>query len=306
MTTTVYHINRAGKKAVCKATKIACQFSAASHTTEVSEVTDTETLLKKMDSFTSVAVDEATNSHAFHPMNEVSFPQPFVSSTWAKLAFEFTDDDPYYGPEAYSELSQDVHQVDVKELLHGIHQYSEIPDEYVAYAEKNDWGNPDNFEVQRTWGYYEEIEVDVSLKPEFMAKVEAYYYSSPVATDSNGVLAYARGKGLDTTGKTPVEALKALLKQENGGRDHPRVDNADTVESKSLQLKNIRIPSQKHYDAVEPRKLQPGKGSSPIAGVVVRENGVDSLVDGYHRTKHLNGKLRKSATYFVLSNTSKP
>lgn len=306
---TTYHINKAGKKAVCGATVRPCRYASTPHTTDDNEVKDVTSLLNKMDSLgagpkpLAFAVEEGVLPH---PMDGVQPPTKFLSSYSAALSFEFEDDDPYYGPSDYSELSQDVREVDLRGLLSSVHGNSYIPDEYVAYAKENGWDNPDNFEVSRRWGYYEEIEVEIDLKPELFEKIQAHYYSSPVAEDPEGILVYARGKGLDTTGHSPVEALKALLKSENGGKDHPRVDAATAVRRQSIRLDDIRIPSQRHYDTVEPRKPEPAdKRNGPIAGVVFEENGKYSLVDGYHRTKWLRKKLRKSATYLVLSNTEK-
>lgn len=122
-------------------------------------------------------------------------------------------------------------------------------------------------------------------------------------TDEQLVLQYCAGKGYPPHGLTAVEALKAQLKAENGGKDHPRVDIAQHVYLATIQFANLRIPASQHWERIQSAPLTPpNQGEKPIAGVVIENrDGTYTLVDGYHRTKGLKTESQATqADYFVL------
>lgn len=295
------HINAAGKKVICHAEKRTCRYATLPETTDASP---SEDLLQKM--------SELDNVIKVIDLEKTSLPAPSGHISQPGIIFNFYDED-YYN-DSYADLTTEFESVIMRDLLSGIHGFSYYHEEYVAlitpeyikHAEDNDWANSSNFIITRTRGYYDEIDLEVELTPEFLQEVNEYNYRRANAQDTQGVLSYCRGKGIDTTGKTPLQAIQEQLKTENNGKKHVKVAKAERVEVESVRLENIIIPAEKHYNNVEPRKPEStlSKGKS-IAGVVYKDpNGTLTLIDGYHRTKYLKEveKRKRSAQYFVLSN----
>lgn len=159
-------------------------------------------------------------------------------------------------------------------------------------------------------GYYGEELDDVELPKELDAILDNYFYNQPNAEGPEGVLSYLRGKGYDTTGERPLEAIKGALQAENNGRLVSKVAKAKKWRAGEISLDRIKLPSESQRKAGEndPRPLTnpyPGKAatSSKVAGVVIDSgNGNYELIDGYHRLAHLKQSNRKRSRYLVLSN----
>lgn len=300
MTTTTYHIRADGTRGICGATKRACRYS--NHTTEaVHTAAKDET---ELNSF----FEEMQILHVQNLRVTTLKPPADEPTTVSSHHFMFDDEIDYYTEPHEVTLVTEPEYIDVQGVLadlHGVNK-EDIPNEYTAHAKENKWDAPENFVINRYYGYYGEVFTDVTTTPELTEKVTEYYRNMENATDSQGVLQYCRSKGQPTAGMTPIEALKAQLSKENKGKKHKYVDHATNVWLETVRLEDIRIPAQKHYDRVEPRKPEASLRSNPtIAGVVrMDENRDYVLVDGYHRTKFLNESGRyKKGKYFVLTNT---
>lgn len=287
-----WHYNIQGERKECRARKQPCRLRPAPAPT-----TNLNAELDRANEDTGIP------ALALLPASELGEPKRFLNYGYG---FEFDYDDPYYGPNDGGVLSEEITHINMKDFLAEVHgtETSVITDDYIQYAESQRWDNPENFFVDRSWGYYNEIEVSIELRPEFLAEVQSHYYRLDNATDQDRVLPYVRGKGYPTEGKSPVEALKAQLKAENNNQSHRRVDNSTEVNVQSVQFQKIIIPATAHYENVIPSEPQAPVPDIPkIAGVVVANNdGTYTLVDGYHRTKFIRqDRRRRSATYFVLS-----
>lgn len=165
-----------------------------------------------------------------------------------------------------------------------------------------------DFEVNIVNGYYGE-ELDSIKAPQGLTKVlNQYYYSQNNAVGHYSVLPYLRGKGYDTTGESPLTAIKGALRAENGGRLNKKVENAKSFKVVKIGLKNIKKLSKSQEAAAvkDQRKPLPVKETGmreEIAGVAFKnETGEYELVDGYHRTAYYeNQTKRQKVSYIVLS-----
>lgn len=174
--------------------------------------------------------------------------------------------------------------------------------EYLDSLELND---TTNYSIDVSNGYYGEVDAFVEYVGEhdIQEKINEFYYAKDNAIDSYGVLEYVRSKGQATKGLKPIDAIKEQLKNENDGKNSIIVNRANRVISKQVNIKDIEIPANKHYDGAESREIESKNDSKDIAGVVVYKPEAKKyiLVDGYHRLKGLNDKGRKRGNYIVLS-----
>ena len=187
-----------------------------------------------------------------------------------------------------------------------------VPADLIEYAtETLNMDKSDSYEISATSGYYgEEVHVRTSQLP----ALRKWYWNRNNAWDTSGVLDYVRGKGLDTTGKTPVEAIKAQLAAENNGKMVAVLDESHSVFVRRLSPSEITLldaerlqktepapiqsPISKHEDPTTHEELLVGKD---IAGVVVQKDNKYFLVDGYARHKGLGRNPNKQQEYIVLS-----
>lgn len=168
--------------------------------------------------------------------------------------------------------------------------------------------NSDDYSPNILRGYYGEELSSIEL-PEALSKViDDYYYAQPHAEGPENVLGYIRGKGYDTTGERPLEALKGMLQAENNGRVLQKIEKVTRWKKATLGIDSIATPSrvQTTEGETNPREPQlPGKSkkaSDVIAGVVLqRKDGSYELIDGYHRRGWLKANKKKRANYIVLS-----
>jgi len=182
---------------------------------------------------------------------------------------------------------------------------SDIPDDLVDYATNVlEMDDEDAYEIGASGGYYgEEVYINSTQIP----ALRAWYYKADNANDANGVLEYVRSKGVDTSGKTPVEALKAQLALENKGKLPAAVANANSIEVKSLRASNIIIPDKAKFDNTVASELPKASKSSngsardAVFTAVVAKDKNDKyvLVDGYSRVKGL--PPGRATNYIVLS-----
>lgn len=178
-----------------------------------------------------------------------------------------------------------------------------IPQELVDIAE-NELGlhEVEAYEVEVTNSYYgEEARVILSDPETVMPRLLEYFFSLGDAVDAEEILPYLRGKGFDTTGLTPVNAVKMHLKEENRGKVVDYVENASIASRKTLRIGEVKIPQLRHYEAVEARPVIAPKGVKNTVGVVVKRGNEYVLVDGYHRMKSQKSKGAKTGSFIVLA-----
>lgn len=188
----------------------------------------------------------------------------------------------------------------------GLPYDKDLPEDFKEILEK--YKDPiDDFEIYTVGGYYgEEYEVVPSAR--LQKDIKNYYYNRPNAVDMNKVLPYIRGKGTETTGLTPIEAIKKQLKEENG-RILKDAEEADAFKIEKIKTSKITRGSRKQTqlasdDPKEPKKID-GVDSLTVAGVVFQNKaGEYRLVDGYHRTAYLDKHQRQSGVYIILAKKS--
>jgi hypothetical protein len=221
------------------------------------------------------------------------------------------DDSPSYAEDMNRDSTIEnlrVTEVDVKSAL--AHTFncpeSQIPQDLIDLAEKEGFANPDNWEIEVEGGYYGEELGNASVHPEILAKLRGWYYDQADAHDAAGVLEYCRSKGSETTGLTPLEALKAQLTKENPGRTNNRVDTANVIRVAKLKFSKVRVPktAAARMQQIEARTAMPPAGvkAPKISGIVIQQGNDYILVDGYHRLKSETSVNKRIGAYIILEN----
>lgn len=159
----------------------------------------------------------------------------------------------------------------------------------------------DSYEIFIEDGYYgEEASVVLANPYSVNQRIKEYYFSRPDAVDRANILPYLRGKGHDTTGKQPLEAVKESLMLENGGKKIASVEKAQKVHQQSIPLDDVIIPKRSYYDKVSSVETVTPKNAPTIHGVVVKKGDSYRLVDGYHRFKGIFDKGTHEGQFIVL------
>ena len=166
-----------------------------------------------------------------------------------------------------------------------------------------------DFEAETSPGYYGEELDSITVPDELLKVLDDYYYSQPNAAGPENILGYLRGKGYDTTGERPLEAIKGALQAENKGRLSTKVTRARKWRIANISLANITVPSDAQAEIGEkdprsPSSPYPGRQNPRdiIAGVVLQKNdGTYELIDGYHRRGWLKANGKKKPRYIILS-----
>lgn len=179
---------------------------------------------------------------------------------------------------------------------------SNIPDDLVRMADDElDMDNPESYDVHAVNGYYgEEVEVHINNEAYVAERLRSYYLNMPDANDEGGILPYLRGKGLNTVGLTPIEAVKKHLRDENRGNIVDYVEKTNVVSKKRIDLSDVKIPQKHHFDTVAPRDPLSPDGVEKICGIVVKKDRAFFLVDGYHRLKHELEREQFAGNFIVL------
>lgn len=204
----------------------------------------------------------------------------------------------------YEGLTVENKPVDTREVLSQIYSTDpgNIPDDLVRVAnDELHLDQPDYYEAYAENGYYGEEPVVALAYPEDVHKrLTEYFYSLPDAKDDQGILPYVRGRGVDTTGLTPVNALKKSLREENNGKLVSAAEKATKVTRGAIPFSKIEITQKKRYESVAPKVPNSPKGADKIIGVVVKRGDSFVLVDGYQRVKHANLSKGKNGTFLIL------
>jgi hypothetical protein len=168
--------------------------------------------------------------------------------------------------------------------------------------------NSSDYEAEISPGYYGEEFSGIKVPDELKEVLAKHYYAQPDAGGPENILTYLRGKGYETTGERPLEAIKGALQAENNGRLIAKVAKTRKWRTAAINLSSITLPSESQQAAGEkdPRPLSSPYGkNSPtgeIAGVVLqRSDGTYELLDGYHRMGSLKAEGKRKKKYIILS-----
>lgn len=218
----------------------------------------------------------------------------------------YRDYDDYCRDAEYEGLRIDRGSLNPRAVLAYLYKVNpeDIPDSLVTKATNElDLDSEDGYEVYASGGYYgDEAHVDFAYPDTALKTLKRYYYELPDAKDEAGVLQYVRGKGVDTAGLTPIEAIKKQLNDENHGKTHQLVERSNTVTAKKVNFDQVEIPQKKHFDAVEPRPVVAPENVDAVCGVLVQTGEYRyRLVDGYHRMKHKTLANGKTGKFIVLT-----
>lgn len=279
-----YHINAKGERAQCFAEKRPCRYRPAPAPASSSHerIETKEQLFNRMDQ-----ANEAQRVAAIEP-NPLLEPNSYLySSTVQHFTF---DDDVYYPEDSGGNLSTEIVEMPDEDVILRDLFKGRYPDHRVAipadlrnYARKIGVFEPENYNVSRGWGYYDEIETDVELKPEVLSQLKDYYFNYDNAVDEGHILPFLRSKGFATKGKNPTEALTSYL-----------------------ESKNIAIPEHVQPTKVTQRTITAGNiisdtSAEPVAPVVdllTRRRTREQV--GAHNTLGIAVKDSQSTKYVLL------
>lgn len=204
-----------------------------------------------------------------------------------------------FGYEPYGENFKVTKVGDVRKVLGTIFHCpaDEIPNDLYDYA-VNDlhMDKPESYEVEVSEDYYNEPERTIRFTKS--KELTEWFLKQENARDNAGVLDYVRSKGIPTSGKTPLQAIKEQLSFENNGRLSKAVQVANRVAVYRIELDKIKFDKKK-MQSTSPAPVQSdNKTSKKIAGVLVKDGKNYVLVDGYQRTKGLGNQ--ETASYILL------
>jgi hypothetical protein len=204
----------------------------------------------------------------------------------------------------YEGLTIENKSVDTRAVLAEIYgtQPENISDDLVRIGnDELNLNDPGSYEAYAENGYYGEEPVVALAYPENVHnRLTEYFYSLPDAKDDKNILPYVRGKGVDTTGLAPIDAVKKSLRQENKGKLPAYVEKATKISRGAVTLSKIEVTQKKRYETVDPKVPNSPKGADKILGVVMKRGDKFVLVDGYQRVKHANLSNSKSGTFLIL------
>lgn len=198
----------------------------------------------------------------------------------------YCDPDDYCRDSVYEGLR--IERVDAAEYVSDALGTTSVPDEWISKIKAS--GALEEFKVKKEWGYYGET-YTVLPSPRMQALLSEMFYAQPNALDRAGALAYARAAGIQTSGLTPVEAIKMTVFE--GHQEEwvgPGIVAANAINVQVVPIKAISAP-QEVLDAAgcySPEvsnlfKFDAIKGDSEISGVVLAQHGHYVLVSGAKR-----------------------
>lgn len=304
-----YHINmKTGRANICRA-RYSCPFGGSKDhfSTKEEAAAEYEQRMKKLELAEArrrapMGLNPKTGPNdrrkrAPVVVDPLPFDEPYFAS-WELL--EATDVEPlgYYEDDGYSTF-QEAYPRKAIELTLGLEEkdWPESLTELVAEHEE-EWSNTASWDVE--YGYYPGETPQVSVPQSMSEKLIEWYWDQPNANDRQGVLEHVRSKGFETAGLRPVDAVKKLLREENG-MDLKWVNSARDAHVAAIDFSEVRI-NKRHYSEVTPRKPEPQTSQAkPIEGIVHHspKEGY-RLLDGYHRLKHGREKAGKTSGTFIV------
>lgn len=306
---TKYHVStKTGKVGICHAVKRPCQYGEnystekeANKAVNIAVREQSKYDLNKLEVKPPILVEDSPLSDP--RFSYYSYDGVEVShDSYHDEADYYEDDEERASSIVYSGLK--IESVDLPRVLASAYQckVSEVPSYLIEMGEERGWDDPDDYQVESSPDVHGE-EILVSLPENMEDTLVEEYWKLPNAVDANGILKYVRGKGHDTTGQSPVEAIRNQLNSENAGKKSSKVDRATNVSVAHMKLNTVTIPATHHYEKISGRPLKaPAAGTETFAGVVVKEGRRYFLMDGYHRTKFLKESTKEtSGLYIILS-----
>lgn len=282
MNSAKYHLNPAtGEINICKAQKRPCQYGGVNHfDSKYKAERHFENIMNK-----KIGAPKRNLPPIIVPLNLMCLP-----NTWSinniRDSIKVND----YGDVVGVELIQAIEEYTGCSESKWNDSFKKcITDNYEAWDSPDSWSGADDFLS------------DVIITPpnDFDNKLLDAYYNSNNADDSLGVLSHVREKGFDTSGLKPVEAIKKMLREENG-RYVTIVENMHNVDKRKLGLNEFSY-SELHFakiDETEPRAIST---NSIITGIVRLDDFGYHLLDGHHRVKWCLNNNMKNGNFFVLS-----
>lgn len=180
----------------------------------------------------------------------------------------------------------------------------QVPDEWVSRMNALDLNSSIRVEGERD--YYGE-QVAVYVDPEVQEELASMYYSLPNATDEDRGLNYAREEGVDTTGLTPVEAVKqSLPEMSHTASIKKQIDKSSKVSREAIRMEAVKF-DQKALEASPSYDFSKSTATghaAPSAGVLLpdpKDPARFTLVGGYERFKAAQAKGNKKWTFHVLT-----
>jgi hypothetical protein len=209
-------------------------------------------------------------------------------------------DDYCRGAEYVNLRIESVDLLNVLKNLFGCRNTSDVPDALFKEAVALGMDEIASYGVHTRPDYYGE-EAYVTVNESVFDALTDWYFSRPNARDRDGVLEYCRSKGIDTSGLAPLDALRVQLDTENRGAGSVLVEGVTDISYVgNVYFSDITIPNKRHYEYVKPRTLTTDGIAEKVAGVLVRDESRDILVDGYHRMKELRAQNKRVGRYIVL------
>lgn len=306
-----YHFStRTNKVSECGATKRACQFGEHFRTEQEAASRIASNVL------TPATIEGVTKPPII--LSPSPYTEPDVraylsydydydyygeAQDYYDLGYDYYDDEPTYG-DSYS-VYDNLHltSVDAEQSIKSILNVPathELPTEIHQLIQENGWNDKLNWSIHAESDYYGETAV-VTPPDDMLPKLTEWYWGQENAVDKDGILHYVRSKGTETTGCSPLDAIKKQLAEENEGRSNRLVENAKNIKVSNLSISRLSVPHASRLDRVEARKAKDYDDKAGIAGIVVRTRDAYRLVDGYHRLKDLKNSNKYKGKYIVLS-----
>jgi hypothetical protein len=185
----------------------------------------------------------------------------------------------------------------VLRATYGFNSGFDVPEDLTKKALELNLDSLDSYDLEEVPDYYGPT-AEVKMNSRIFKELQDSYYEQPNAVDLHNYLDYARRHGVDTTGKSPIEALKEQAKI-NSGIDLPE----KAVEATQAKVKEIDFTKIKVDDNM---KLRPGEGKhlasyepARIAGIVYHQKNVGYvLLSGNDVVKNRKGP--KKGTFIEL------
>lgn len=293
-----YHISISGQLAPCDANQNACPRTTHFDTVDQAKehfMTLINSALAAEDQPKPEATKVTSEEHARPALvfEKIPYDQPHLSF-YSGVQYDYD----YYGaPEGEEEVDYGrnrvysglrITRVDINDLLAsslGVRD-NEVPADLLARATSAGYGETYAWDIGTIGGYYGE-ETKIIPPAGLSSLIDSWYYAHPNAKDNQGILEWVRKNGVETEGKTPVEAVKAMVKTDHGNaRLNKMLDQVDAI--KDVQTSQNKVLATKsRLDRAVPYNA-PKKVRGRYDGVVLENaEGKFILVDGYRTLKGL-------------------
>lgn len=289
-----YHVSPVTQKAaICKADKRVCRYVGQQHYTSYNKAYEAQQELnQKMLEDKLVKVDKVAEISSQHTY--LKDPNSDHIDDGVDAFCEIDEDEDEYAIRTHI-TSAEIRSIDMRAVLASAFSVTsdEISPELVQQARNLDFDKSSHWNYKIIGDYYEDT--ITFIPPEgFKEFVEKEFYAQGNAEDRNGVLSHVRNYGIDTTGLTPVEAVKKYLSHEGETKLPSAIAKKENITKKKVELRKIRLNNnQKFIPAVQrnPR----------ISGILVQNPGGDyTLVGDASQFNVLSDNPRRRTSDFIV------